>query len=828
MEQQLHSYKGTVDRVLFPKPGQPQNGFTIGVLNGIKFKGNLTVNEGDRIKINGIIESHPQYGDTVIVQEWSFDMDVDTGGLAAFIANNSAIKGIGEAKANKLIEKFKSYNELIDRLKENPEGAAQYISVPVSTINLLVETLEKSEVETQVKCWLSQFQLTNNQIQKLYDRYGADIKAKLESNPYMIIGEIDGYGFTRVDQIAFKMGVPKIHEGRIRAGLLYCLKQESNDGNCWTSYEMLVELARKILIIDRQDEKELIENQLKDLSVEMNSGVIFNIDGGIAAVALQDIYEKEMDLMKWWRESDNESNPVLSFDLESKDGIDITNEFNLNPKQSEAWMTFIKSRICVITGGAGTGKTHTINAILKTCKLQDSSIHVSLCAPTGKAVRRMQETTGYDAQTIHRLLEYNPGYGGFTRTKENPIECDVLIIDEFSMVDVNLAHSLFSAVNLSRTAVVIVGDYNQLPAIGPGNLLKDIIKTNLLPVVILDEVVRQAGILKFNSIEILKGNVPYSPELRLNGSEIKAIHDALITLSMKCDYASSVDGQGFNKMDAGTGKGLAHNDVLTHAQAVHGLKIVHKYHKQLPESITKVLEAIQPVTRGEWERINLQNDQDVIDWIIRFLDEIAMDKFGYRIYEDVQIITPMKKGTLGTRNLNIILQRFIHKKLFSEEIDPVEEGKNPKIYRNDKIIQTVNNYNINVMNGTIGFVKDIIEKPVKKKEEDEIDLQAGDMDIQFEDKRILVPRSEQGSLQLGYALTIHKCQGSEFSCVIVLCHNQHKVMLNRNLLYTGVTRARKSCFLVGSHWAMNEAAKTVYSDKRRTFIDLLCEGETNE
>ena len=350
-----------------------------------------------------------------------------------------------------------------------------------------------------------------------------------------------------------------------------------------------------------------------------------------------------------------------------------------------------------------------------------------LAAPTGKAAKRLEEVSGRSGTTIHRLLGYDGK--GFSRSKENPIDADVLVVDEFSMVDVPLAWHLFEAVDLSRTTVLLVGDHNQLPPVGPGNILRDLIQTRAIPTVILDKVVRQAGVLKENCTAVLKGEVRKTSEASVGGCR-------------------------------------------------------------------------------DWYLVDQFTDPMAARSFLLELFQERLDALGFDIIKDVQVLTPTHKGPLGTKELNEELQRLIQRKLWNTEVPPVAMGRRAPFLKHDKVIQTRNNYDLNVMNGAIGYVVDVLANGTLVIDFDGMPVEMGKGSPDLQD------------LQLAYALTIHKTQGSEFPCAVVVVHKAHSFMHHRNLLYTGVTRARRTAIVLGDHWGIQNCAKRCQVDDRRTFLPL--------
>ncbi|MBI5788546.1 MAG: AAA family ATPase [Candidatus Schekmanbacteria bacterium] len=485
-----------------------------------------------------------------------------------------------------------------------------------------------------------------------------------------------------------------------------------------------------MLALDDLDFRERIEEQVDGLIADKK--LIAHNTGERMLIADPLLYKREMDLAKVFAGSLANSPEIASEDeltkiLESEAG-------DLTFSQQQAVKVALTSRISVISGAAGSGKSHTIAAITRIG--EKLGLDIALAAPTGKAARRLEELTGCEAKTIHRLLGYD-GYG-WKYKADNPLDYDVIILDELSMVDIHLAWRFFDAVDLSSAQIVLVGDCHQLPPIGPGNILRDLIDRKLLPTVILDQVVRQAGILKENSAAILAGKV--------------------------------------NPTAPGT------NGILR-----------------------------------PWYVIDdLESDQQVVSTLLHIIEH-KLTPLGVDPIRDIQVLTPIKKGPLGTFNLNIELQRLIQRLHFGVEVEPAATGKRPKFYQGDKLLQTRNDYRLGIMNGSIGFIRNI------KEIEDEQGRPVEVMEIDFDGciVDISVNSEEAKNLQLAYACTIHKTQGNEMPCAITIIHSLHYFMLHNCLLYTGVSRARKTSIILGDRKGIWAAATRQIVDKRKTFLSVI-------
>jgi exodeoxyribonuclease V alpha subunit len=399
----------------------------------------------------------------------------------------------------------------------------------------------------------------------------------------------------------------------------------------------------------------------------------------------------------------------------------------LNPEQRAAVKNALSYSISLMTGGAGSGKTYAVSTITGIADRLELS--VLLAAPTGKAAKRLEQVVGHEASTIHRLLGFNGNT--YTRDALNPIEADILAIDELSMVDVPLAWRLFHAVNLEKTAVVLVGDHNQLPPVGPGNLLRDLVKSRAVPTTVLTRIIRQAGELKENSTAILAGEVRPTSAVKIGARRPWYIIDRFAEV-------------------------------------------------------------------GDLRRM-----------LLLLFEEVLRERLGYDLVRDVHVLTPTHKGPLGTVELNIELQRLLQRKLFQFDVPEVEAGHRPRLYPGDKVIQTRNDYDLGIMNGSMGIVLSADPKE--------------GLTVEFDGRPVeFKPGSDAlGNVQLAYATSIHKVQGSEFPCAVVVAHKSHSFMHHRNLLYTAVTRAKESVIILGDRWGIEHCAQKRQVDQRNTFLSFL-------
>jgi len=725
MTSQLVTVRGRVEDVYFSSPG-----FSAGCLRSedgkrVKFAGPALVQEHEPVVLRGRWETHHKYGRQLQVEAVELDLDLDPEGLAHYLAHHPAIKGIGPVKARRIALRFGADFERA--LTEEPQLIAEGARISSETVEALRDEWLRTKAVNTALVWLSAYGLTHHQVTTLVEKYGSNVVAILKADPYLIVREIPGFGFRRVDQIALQIGTAKEHPSRLQAGVLFCVRERLEQGDCWVGYEQLVEAANGVLALDTLDSREQIEGTLDGLIDDKQLSCASY--AGRFLVAIPEIRGMEEELGRMFAAGDA-PNPHFVGDTDS-DALMEKHAPGLNSGQREGLKAALKHRISLIAGGAGSGKTHVSAAIAAICRAHDLS--VVLAAPTGKAAKRMEQVIGQEAFTIHRLLGYD-GHN-FALGADDPIDADVLILDEVSMLDVPLAWQLFQAVDPERTAVVLVGDHNQLPPVGPGNILRDLIDTRVLPTVVLDEIVRQAGPLKENSIAVLQGEVR--------------------------------------------------------------------------KTVTP-----EPARVPPWILINhLTQAEEALRSLLDMHRDGIAERLHFDLISEVQVLTPTHKGPLGTLALNAELQRLLQRKLYGVEAPFVRPGRRPRFLLHDKVIQRRNNYDLGVMNGTIGQVVAVDEK-------------SGDLVVRFADReeREVELSAKEGhlkDLRLAYALTIHSAQGSEFPCVVLVVHKSHSFQHHRNLFYTGVTRAQQVAIILGDQWGIRNCAARREVGRRKTFLSLL-------
>lgn len=717
-----------------------------------------------QVTLHGQWEEHKLYGAQFKADTVEYDLSLDATGLCLWLQKNREIRGIGPSKAKIIADTFgESFDGVI---RNEPERVAQAAKLSSDTVANLQAVWIANQDEIVLITYLAAFGLSIHEIDTLRAKYGHNTVGMLRTDPYLIIGEIPRFAFKKVDKIALRTGIEKTNVSRIDHGILWCLTDnEQSGGHTYIKYTDLLKRANGLLELDSLDSHILIAERCKELQKTDRIQIIKTAgapgcddsDESINYAVLRTatwnrekwLYELIDGLRKGKKEKVKEQTDT---DIDG-DG-DIANLSSniralaplLNDNQLSAVVNAVVYPISMISGGAGTGKTFTVNAIKEYHLKQRHS--VILCAPTGKAARRLEEVTNYEASTIHRLLGYDGR--GFTASPENPISADVLIIDEFSMVDSSLAYFLFQAIDWQKTSVVLVGDHNQLPPVGPGNMLRDLIVHNAIPTTILNTVVRQAGVLKTNCCAILDGRIDgtSTPDRTPDGQESSSQQSSFIP----------------------------------------------------------------------WQIIDSLGDADNCRlWIEEIFTNMLRGYAQLDVIHGLQILAPMKDRECGVNRLNVELQRIYQQVRHNVTVEPVLEGRKPQFCQHDKVIQMKNDYTLGVMNGTIGQV-------VGKGPD-------ASLLVKFEgqDATVEVSRERKNNLSLAYALTIHKCQGSEFPFVILVIHKSQSYMHSRNLIYTGATRAKKKLIIVGDAWGIRNSVTKVSADQRKTwFGELLRQDRTHD
>ena len=690
------------------------------------------INSGDTLKLEGNFVEHKDYGIQFKVETFEKIMPQTLGALEKYLANGN-IKGIGPATAKKIINKFG--DETISIFKFEPEKLAQIKGISKEkAIEMGQSFIENWEI-WQIVGFLEKFGIGAESAKKVYDLLGVNAIEEIESNPYILIDITRGIDFKQIDKMALDLGMSYDNQKRVKSGIKYALIRATYNGHCCVLKENLIEFTGQLLGV----EAEIIEDSIINLKVK-DEIVIEERNEKEQWIYLYNFYKTEKEIAQRHIRLNNFKNIKKIKNIEvalkrAEENIDI----NLSEKQKEAIRSVNENNVTVITGGPGTGKTTIIKSIISIYKKKENKI--VLAAPTGRAAKRMTETTGEEASTLHRLLEIGKINEDYLHQKENdyegmPIDGDIIIVDEVSMVDVFLMNYLLKSI-YQGTKVVFVGDSDQLPSVGPGSVLKDIINSNKIVTVYLDKIFRQAAQSKI----VLNSH-------RVNNGE---------------SFISKNDEDDNMKQD---------------------FFFIKENNQE------KILEQVISLCNGR-----LQNYGD------------------YDFFQNIQVLTPTKKGMLGTKELNKVLQKTLN---------PASEYKQEKmatgvIYRiGDRIMQIKNNYDIywekdekeekgsGVFNGEIGTILKIDEHEKQVK-------------IKFDDDKICwYQYNELDQIEHSYSITIHKAQGSEFDVVILPIAPSAPVLLTRNLLYTGLTRAKKLMIIIGNENVVNFMINNVDSKKRNT------------
>ncbi len=719
----LTDLRGQIERVTYTNE---ENSYTVVKVKVYGHKDLVTVignivnaTPGEIISMKGEWGNHPKYGEQFKVVFCECTTPATVYGIEKYLGSG-LVKGIGPVMAKRIVKRFKE--ETLNVIEKDIEQLADIEGIGKKRIAMIKKAWEEQKEIRAIMIFLQSHGVSSAYSAKIYKQYGNESIKIVKENPYRLAIDIFGIGFLTADKIAQKLGFAKDSELRAAAGILHVLREMADEGHVYYPYEPLIEKCKEILDIDREIIVKAIgtvavDKQIVIEDLNQNPG---DFKENHKAVYLTGYHIAEKNLAVRLKTLIHTPQAIRKIDSEKavqwvQEKLSIT----LAEKQIEAVRCVTDNKVMIITGGPGTGKTTIINAIIRIFSIIKTKI--LLAAPTGRAAKRMMETTGHEAKTIHRLLEYSMRKGGFQKKADSPLECDLLIIDETSMIDTLLMHHLLKAIP-SNATFVLVGDVNQLPSVGAGNVLKDIIESNAVPVVELNEIFRQA---KESSI---------------------IVNAHLINEGKMPNLRSSQD-----KLD-------------------------------------------------DFYFIEQEDPQKVMELIITLVKERIPKRFGFNAIDDIQVLTPMHRGIVGASNLNMELQKAMN---------PGDDGVNRfgRLYKvNDKVMQISNNYDKEVYNGDIGRVVSI-------------DEEGQEVVVSIDDREIIYDYSELNELVHAYAVSIHKSQGSEYKAVVIPILTQHYILLQRNLLYTGVTRGKKLVVIVGTRKAMAIAVKNNKTQKRYTLLN---------
>ena len=722
----MEKLAGYVEHIIYRNT---DNGYT--VLNLVSGEDEITcvgifstIAEGENIEATGDYTDHPTYGTQFKVVSFEEKAPEDQEAIERYLGSG-AIKGIGLAMAARIVRRFREDTFRI--IEEEPERLAEVKGISERKAMEIASQVNEKRDLRQAMIFLQQFGITMNLAVKIYNKYGQEVYGILKENPYRLADDIEGVGFRTADDIAAKAGIRTDSDFRVRSGILYTLLQVSGEGHTFLPQEELTAKTSELLGID----KDIIEKNYMDLSIERK--IIMKQSGEQTQIYSASFYYMEANTATMLRELDI-AYDVADAEIEQRiHNIEKQTGMQLDEHQVQAVKEAVRNGLLVITGGPGTGKTTTINTIIRYFEMEGMDIF--LAAPTGRAAKRMSETTGFEARTIHRMLELNGGMegsAGFERNETNPLETDLVIIDEMSMVDITLMNSLLKAI-APGTRLILVGDINQLPSVGPGSVLKDIIQSEAFNVVMLTKIFRQAST----------------------------------------------------------------SDIIVNAHKINRGEEVSLDNKSMDFFFLKRYEA------------------DIIINVVLQLVKQKLPKFVDATPYDIQVLTPMRKGLLGVERLNGILQQYLN---------PPDKSKREKehgdmVFREgDKVMQTKNNYQLEweirtkfgltvdkgmgIFNGDMGIITEINDF-------------AETMTVEFDEgRKVEYSYKLLDELELAYAITIHKSQGSEYPAVVIPLLSGPSMLMNRNLLYTAVTRARKCVTLVGNDTTFNQMIQNTSQQKR--------------
>ena len=722
MSRQLDKLQGQIERITFTSE---ETGYTVAKIKVsgrselVTIVGNIVnPTPGEIIKMKGEWTNNPQYGEQFKIVFCQTTTPAGVHGIEKYLGSG-LIKGIGPVMAKRIVKKFKE--KTLEVIENDIDKLVDIEGIGRKRIDMIRKAWEEQKEIREVMIFLQTHGVGSGYAAKIYKQYGNGSIKVVQENPYRLATDIFGIGFVTADKIAEKLGFTKDSDLRAEAGILYVLQELADEGHVFYPYELLIKQCKDMLDIER----ETIVKAMSAVSVAKRI-VIEDLKVDLAefrenkkAVYLAGYHFAEKNLATRLTTLANVPQSISKID--SGKAIQWVQEklsIHLADKQIEAVQRSTEHKVMVITGGPGTGKTTIINAILKIFAARHAKI--LLAAPTGRAAKRMSEATHYEARTIHRLLEFNLKKGGFQKNEESPLDCQLLIVDEASMIDTLLMHHLLKAIPPTST-FIMVGDVNQLPSVGAGNVLRDIIDSGIAPVVQLHEIFRQAR----------------------------------------------------------------ESSIITNAHAIN---------KGIIPNLSAGKDRLD-----DFYFIEQKEPEKVVEMIIHLVNERIPKRFGFDSVNDIQVLTPMHRGTAGAGNLNVELQKALN---------PGDEGvsRGGRLFKvNDKVMQIVNNYNKEVYNGDIGRIISIGD------EEKEVIVSMDDREVSYN-------YSDLDELVHAYAVSIHKSQGSEYPAVVIPIMMQHYVLLQRNLLYTGVTRGKKLVVIVGTKKAIAIAVKNNKTEKRYTLL----------
>ena len=707
-EENLRKIQGVLERITFQNE---ENGFTVARLKQHDTSDDLTtvvghlsgISVGSSLSLSGWWVKDSRHGWQFKVDQYTLEKPNTLNGIERYLGSG-LIKGVGPGFACRIVKEFGL--STLDVLENEPERLSEVPGLGKKRINQIKQAWQDQKNIHTIMVFLQGHGISATFAVKIFKTYGAESLKVLEDNPYRLAEDIWGIGFKSADRIALALGIPQQDVRRARAGLLFALTEAAGDGHCFLEQDALFSLCRGLLDPERELSgldpviSQAVPQLVADKKIIIDEERIYlaplffseqGTAGSLKTLSATSATFPPLDLDK-----------ALSWSA-ARMGVVFA------PEQSKALKTALENRVTIITGGPGTGKSTILKALLLI--LSSKGVDIELAAPTGRAAKRLGEACGRGARTIHRMLEYDPSLRGFKRNNDNPLEADLIIVDEASMLDIVLANSLFKSI-CQGAALLLVGDVDQLPSVGPGNVLRDCIDSKMFPVVRLSRIYRQG-----------KGSLISINAARINQGQF---------LELLPDYQGEKDFYFIKRDEA-----------------------------------EDIEEQIRSLCTGRLQK-----------------------KFGFDPMRDIQIITPMRKGIIGGDNLNKSLQLALNKNQPHRETS----GGWRHFLKGDKVMQVRNNYDKELFNGDLGFI-------TAKDEENQT------IAIDFDGRQITYESSELTEIVLAYATTVHKSQGSEFKCIIMPIHTSHYPLLQRNLLYTAITRGKELVILVGSPKAVRIAIK---------------------
>lgn len=743
----METIKGYIEHIIYRNT---DNGYT--VLNLVSGEEEITcvgffktMDQGETIEAEGNYTSHPVYGEQFKIERYQIVQPDDIVTIERYLGSG-AIKGVGEALAARIVKRFGTDTFRI--IEEEPERLAEIKGISERKAREIAITVYEKRDAREAMTFLQQYGISNTLAIRIYDTYGMNLYGIMKENPYRLSEDINGIGFKIADEIASKIGIHTDSDYRIRSGILYTLLQAGGEGHCYLPEQLLLQRAGQLLEL----EPGLMVPQLQNLAMDKKLVIkMSSAAGEDRKVYATSYYYAELNCAKMLHDLNvsmkEEMLPAEEQGIKTRiDQLEAELGIELDELQKKSVLESVKNGIFILSGGPGTGKTTTINTIIR--YFMAEGMDIFLAAPTGRAAKRMTEATGYEARTIHRMLELNGAVSEetkaarFERNEDNPLEADVIIIDEMSMVDIFLFQALLKAVSVG-TRLIMVGDVNQLPSVGAGQVLQDLMNSGRFQTVVLEKIFRQAE----------------------------------------------------------------ESDIVMNAHRIHAGEEIALHNKSKDFFFLE------------------RNDVNVIyKHMIQLILEKLPSYVGANPY-DIQVLTPMRKGKLGVETLNAILQRYLN--------PPAQDKKEyvsgeTLLREQDKVMQIKNNYQLEwevvsrygipidkgtgIFNGDTGIIKTI-------------DEYAHEVVVEFDEHRsVRYAYAQLDEIELAYAVTIHKSQGSEYPAVIMPLLTGPRMLMNRNLLYTGVTRAKNCVTILGSRQTVQEMIANNYQNRRYTGLaERICE-----